>query len=542
MAENSPNASNLLGDLIAWRDISDMQKWILEMRASHVAVHSICEDWKTTFDCEVQLGHQAYQNCIICTVLGYHWEKSMNGGQYPFLCDEDLRTLDQLIQRSVITEEFLDSGQIQATAGELRIKRKRAAIKCLYLLRHKGLVKHLENFEKQPSRSWVNCLQEYIDMKLAKLESIDEDRYLHGNPIIITSFFNTHEQLIRNTHPALLFGADETMLEPSAPKKVGVPTDLAIAIQRGIPNMPHITAMCGHNCIGVAVPLFIILKDLRNLPAELQSFSVAGNAWFASSPSAYMTRDLFLVWTVHFINWLSAYRLTLAPALRDKPATLIVDGHHSRECPAALILMKENNINLLILPSHVTHFLQMFDVALASPLKTHFGSIFRRKLKENSNDPSFASNVAKIRNAAIHAVITAWEAVCNLENCVNAAKKTGMYPFSLENALDSPYIHVLTGEMLERFNRKMAYLREHYTIGNKVITNENEIEQVIRLVLPSERFLYLCLLPLLHQQCSDSRQFYCLNSKRYLENINNDCYLLSTPPPFMTLSNAPFLF
>ena len=152
-------------------------------------------------------------------------------------------------------------------------------------------------------------------MKLSKPTTIDEDRFMHGNPTIIRSFFSKHGDLIANTPKCLLFGADETMLEPSKLKKVGLPSDITLALQRGILNMPHITAMCAHNVVGVAVPLFIILKDLHNLPDDLKEYAESGQAWFGSSPSAYMTRDLFMVWTICFINWLSGYRLTLPSSI-----------------------------------------------------------------------------------------------------------------------------------------------------------------------------------------------------------------------------------
>ena len=177
---------------------------------------------------------------------------------------------------------------------------------------------------KPPSRSWVNIATEKMNAKLMKPSYVELDRYIFGNTEVIESFFDQHGDFINSFHPALVFGADETMLEPSVNKKICVPDDVARIIKSGIPNMPHITALCGHNITGQALPLFVVLKELRRLPDELHDFAATGQAWFGSSPSGFMTRDLFLQWAIHFINWLSMFRLTLDTEVRNKKALLII--------------------------------------------------------------------------------------------------------------------------------------------------------------------------------------------------------------------------
>ena len=173
------------------------------------------------------------------------------------------------------------------------------------------------------------------------------------------------------------------MLEPKVSKKLCVPADVAMIIRNGIHNMPHITALCCHNAVGDPVPLFIVLKELRNLPEELDEENRMGHVWFSSSPSRFMTRDLFVQWAIRFINWLSPFRSKLTPDLRNQKALLIMDGHRSRENPLALMLFASNNIEVLILPSHVTHIMQMYNVCLASPMKSKFATLFRRQLHSN---------------------------------------------------------------------------------------------------------------------------------------------------------------
>lgn len=160
---------------------------------------------------------------------------------------------------------------------------------------------------------------------------------LECNKDVIFAFHAKYRQLISDTPDCLLFGADETSLDPKLNKKVVVPSDLEKAIREGFPEFPHISSMCCSNILGKAPPLLIILKQLQNLPNELKQFEQNGKAWFASSNKGYMTRELFLLWSCNFINWLSSYRLVIDPIYRTKRALLILDGHLSRECPIAFI-------------------------------------------------------------------------------------------------------------------------------------------------------------------------------------------------------------
>ena len=123
--------------------------------------------------------------------------------------------------------------------------------------------------------------------------------------------------------------------------------------------------MLAANVIGDGPPPFVILSELKNLPSELEQFVASQQIYVGSTKSGYMTREMFTFWVICFINWLSYYRLTLPEAIRSKKALIICDGHTSRENPLALCLLRKANIAVIVLPSHTTHVLQMFDVGLA---------------------------------------------------------------------------------------------------------------------------------------------------------------------------------
>ena len=124
--------------------------------------------------------------------------------------------------------------------------------------------------------------------------------------------------------------------------------------------------------------------------------------------SGYMTRDMFLWWSICFINWLSQYRLTLPIEMRSDDALLILDGHTSRENPLAMCLFRKAQVHVLVLPSHTTHVLQWFDVGLSGPLKRFFATHFGKELKKAANNHSISTNRGKYRFAAVSAFLTAW--------------------------------------------------------------------------------------------------------------------------------------
>lgn len=111
------------------------------------------------------------------------------------------------------------------------------------------------------------------------------------------------------------------------------------------------------------MPLFIILPNLVKTPEELIGFQERGQAIFASSNNGWQTRDSFLWFAICFINYLSFYRKKLNENIRDKKALLIVDGHKSRECPIAIQLLKQHNIELFVLPAHTSLRCLMWELA-----------------------------------------------------------------------------------------------------------------------------------------------------------------------------------
>ena len=56
----------------------------------------------------------------------------------------------------------------------------------------------------------------------------------------------------------------------------------------------------------------------------------------------------------------------------DRPQLLILDGHGSHEVLGLLERAKEENIHILSLPPHTTHWLQVLDRSVFGPLSQRY--------------------------------------------------------------------------------------------------------------------------------------------------------------------------
>ena len=151
-----------------------------------------------------------------------------------------------------------------------------------------------------------------------------------------------------------------------------------------------------------------------------------------------------------------------------------MDGHSSRENAFAIHLLKEAKIEVLIIPSHTSHVLQMFDVSLASPLKQMFSNLFNQGVRQISGD----NIAAQLRKLAITCFITAWQSVCNLKNCQAGAKATGTWPCSREVPLASVFVNELHPRYRERALSHQEYINKTININGKLLTDEQNLREL----------------------------------------------------------------
>ena len=436
---------------------------------------------------------RSYWNVFGSLCIIKPWKKGECQGQSTYLCDKDLKSLDEEIRERASICKALDTVEVCDEAAKLKASRIQNGVKFLLLLRCPKLAQFLETKDiNPPSRPWVNDLIKRIEVHLAHVTFVDNKRFLACSYHVIDVFFNEFSSLIRNTLEELRFNADETMFELTRRTKFVIPDSMKVYVEPSPPEFPHITAMCCTNIIGIKPPVLIILSNLKNLPEELKQFVNTGQIWVFSTSSGWMNRWAFTAWAFFFVIWYSNWISNHTETYRDQKGLLILDGHTSRESPLALQIFNTWNINVLVLPSHTTHVLQLFDVGLAGALKEKFTNNFFRYMKEKEYYVP-GNNSATMRKMSITAFVDAWDAVCNRSNCASTAATVGLQPVDREAPKRNPYVRDLTMEENEIFNQRMARRQGRLDINNFEITKIEKIQEIKECVSKNAKDAGLCV-------------------------------------------------
>ena len=499
---NNPHLLNFMRD-VDWEAFSKEQKWICYLRAglgdSYKVIKQKWEDVTTQ-----KISDEAIGTCLLRSAESIRWEKGQSGGPKHYLCFQDLDLLvDEMIERARIHDAF-DTKTILQYACKLKQKRKEKVLSALEKCRCFTFLEDISKQEiKEPERSWINHILDLIDAKLQYPLLIDNVRFLTCTPDHILSFFNKFREVLLTTLPELIFTADETNMDPSLRRKAVVPAEMRSYYEGNEEaEIPHMTAMCCCNLFGEGPPIHVILKDKMFLPLELHGMPTSLFS-LGATKSGWMDRYQFFGWVVCFIGWYHNYINQKGGKYKSLRGLLILDGHVSRTCPIALELLDAFNIMLLILPSHSTHILQLFDVGLASPMKTLYGQLLHRYLRDN-NKRIVGNWSATVRKISLEAISEAWYKVRTMNNCLNAAREIGYFPFNPDAALHNKYVRELTERELQIVTERSSRQRNsRLNINNECLTIPSK-RNGIKEELLSTRDSILC------KQMSDYQSLYDL--------------------------------
>ena len=516
-------------------DFSENQKKIIQYRVENKSYTEIQRLMS------ISTGHAVYAHhislCLMRSALGYSWDFGTESGNHPYLCKADLRELTDIVTQAHEDGAALDTIEVIDEATKLKESRMVKGLLFLKSIHSLELAKKLaDQTVFTPSRSWLNTILNDLDAHIRTRRLVDAKRLEATSYRVIDAFFITLSGIIHRINPTLLFTVDETMLETSIKNKVVVRAGVKEVVEEGYPNMQHITGMMCCNIYGQGPPPLVILSGLRSMPDELRMFNATDELWLGSTSSGYMTKDMFVYWTLCFINWLSKFRCSLPPDLREAEALIILDGHTSRENPLAMCLMRKAHVNVLVLPSHTTHVLQIFDVSIAGPLKRFFSQFFKKELKKAANDDRFQSNTARYRYACIMAFLSAWKAAATPINCLSGAKATGIYPFDQMAPRASIFVRDLLPHEQARFDQREARNANRLNINGKFITDAQFIVEMAQQIVLSTKFPHLCAIS------SYASSNYTEIIESFKRKASSSSILLTSLPPLFSPNSSPKFF
>ena len=261
--------------------------------------------------------------------------------------------------------------------------------------------------------------------KPLKAEPLRIERATQGN---VRGFFENTltADFVEGVPGFLFFNADETHCEIGTPRVVCTVGETSRA-QRidEFEEALHITAMVTINAMGDNIKPLLILPN-KNMPQDTLPFVVSGAIDISGSGNGWMNEEIFAEWAEAFISNVQSIRAKYQCNPNER-AILILDGHDSRNQIEIMQKFKANFIDVVILPAHLTHILQPFDVAIGRPFKQRLTSC--AAMLRSLIDGSDVTKRACIRIEQIIAIIDGLRAAITITNCMHAFAACGFVPY-----------------------------------------------------------------------------------------------------------------
>ncbi len=293
-----------------------------------------------------------------------------------------------------------------------------------------------------------------------KSQNIPVQRVINATPERIRERFEKATAAVQPSmcRPELIFNMDETMLDAT-------PNDIQVIVPKDSKPLRivsnenlgfHITLVFCISADGEHMKPSVILP-LKEFP--ISCLEIASRFYWSGQSSGWMTAEIFKNWaTKALIPHVQARRMVLN--LPNERALLFLDSHESRRCPDALDALREANIDVFTFLSQISHI----DQPLDNGVNRKFKMLMRAKSMSTLGASLDQRRLELLRSAAnAH-----YEAMAP-ETIMKAWAQTGLYPWSLEQMLSSPY--VLPALPLELAQRDTKRKRSKTSISGKCLSH-----------------------------------------------------------------------
>ncbi|XP_069131674.1 tigger transposable element-derived protein 1-like [Argopecten irradians] len=281
-----------------------------------------------------------------------------------------------------------------------------------------------------PTKHWWNGLKaRHPDLTLRKPEPLGTVRARMLNSSVVDNYFHTLSEVVAKLNlqnaPERIWNADETGKQLThTPVRVIAAKGSKSVVGRTANDRTNITIMATVNAKGDAMPPMIIVKGKTK--KSLYGYNTA-----AAPPKS--------VWTFNDKAWMNEelgeewFRGVFLPNCGpERPQLLILDGHGSHETLGLLELAESENIHILALPPHTTHFLQPLDRSVFGP--------FNKAYNRACSDFLSASACNVINKWTFPSLLCqAWEAGITTTNIVSGFRGCGIFPVNKDAIPRSAY-------------------------------------------------------------------------------------------------------
>ena len=286
-----------------------------------------------------------------------------------------------------------------------------------------GIQNNFSREKKTAGRMWFQkFMRRHPELSIRAPEPVSIQRAMGFNEPKVNIYLDLlHKTLFteageRKLSPGNIYNVDETGISicHKPHKVIAQKGKKSVGALKSAERGKNTTVVCCFSATGHYVPPFIIFPRAR-MKQSLMDRAPPGSVGVAHK-SGWINEQLFAQWFDHFLA-------VVQPQSRPEPVLLLADGHSSHTQNLELIRKaRENNVVIIIFPSHCTHKLQPCDVSFFKSLKWHYDD---RAAVWLVNHPGRAINEEEM----VGILNEAYGKAATVPIAVSGFRKSGIHPF-----------------------------------------------------------------------------------------------------------------
>ncbi|MES9884670.1 MAG: helix-turn-helix domain-containing protein [Sedimenticola sp.] len=267
---------------------------------------------------------------------------------------------------------------------------------------------------------WEGVKRRHPDLVVRKPEKLTSLRARMLNGEVVSKYFEDLNAIIQDLNltqrPACIWNCDESGVNfEHSPVKVVAQKGDRNVVSKTTSKSSNITVMACVNAEGNSMPPMFVTKGKTNrcLHGFNTNEAPKGSVW-TFQKNGWMNDEIGEKWFEGvFLKHCGPHR----------PQILILDGHSSHETLTIIEKAIEENISILSLPPHSTHYLQPLDRSVFGALKTVYN--------QNCSDFMQEHPLHVINKWTFPTLFSsAWEKTVTAANIRSGFKACGIFPFN----------------------------------------------------------------------------------------------------------------
>ncbi|XP_031336978.1 tigger transposable element-derived protein 1-like [Photinus pyralis] len=292
--------------------------------------------------------------------------------------------------------------------------------------------KHTFNTEtKTAGKVWFSSfMRRHPELSVRKAQGISKARTEGMNRAEIKNYFTLLTDILTENDlldkPACIWNCDEigVQLNNEPGKVIAAKGSKDVHVVTSAEKGETITVLACCSAEGQFLPPYCIFNGVYAKSQHLKS-APPGTVIKMNKKSAYITTELFMDWmTQHFI-----------PRKPTGKNLLVLDGHASHMNSADMLqIASDNDIIIVCLPSHTTHYLQPLDRVVFKPFKTYFKDACAKMVSTRRGTGKITrDDFGELLNSA-------WSRSATVQLATSSFRATGIYPLNMDAIPEHAYL------------------------------------------------------------------------------------------------------